>query len=268
MIISSIIACVGVLLIYATLEYSLLIPSKKGLPILMYHRISKTESNDLTVTLEALDQHFAYIKQQSYQCLSFAQINEMRSKAQPIPRRSVVITFDDGYQNNYEYLIPLLEKYGMKATIFLPLSHLGKTNTWDQGDDSLMSVDTVKEISKLSFIELGIHSFAHNNYKHISIEEIDQDLRQCEEFLKHHQIDAVRVMAYPYGGTKRKQPDLNAQMKALLSKYGYWFGLRIGNRINKPVLDNPFELYRIDIKGTDRFFEFKIKMKKGRTKLF
>lgn len=253
---------------FLTIQYSFLIPEKKGLPILMYHKISADTRDSLTIRCNDLEQQFQYLTQNKYKCLSFSELKNFCDKKEPVPSKSVIITFDDGYLNNKIYLLPLLEKYGLKATIFLPLSHLGKINVWDSGNEPLMDLNTVKELGKLPFIELGIHSFAHQNYKSLTIGQIDEDLTRCDEFLGSSGLNAVKALAYPYGGTHRKNPEMNQQMKEVLARHNYWFGLRIGNRINKPILKDIYELFRIDIKGTDSFTEFKIKIKKGRTKLF
>jgi len=263
--------CAGILLVFLlflTFRYSFLIPPKKGLPILMYHKISNDQCDSLTVKVDDLEKQLQYFKSNNYKSLSFNELKSIYDQKKPIPSKSVILTFDDGYLNNKIYLLPLLEKLGMKATIFLPLSYLGKVNVWDSGNEPLMDLDTVKAIAKLPFIELGIHSFTHKNYKTLSLDEIDKDLRLCDDFLKTNHLPVVKVLAYPYGGTHRKNPELNRKMKDLLAKHGYWFGLRIGNRINPSRLTNIYELFRIDVKGTDSFQEFKIKVKKGRTKLF
>lgn len=253
--------------VYLTFRYSFLIPPKKGLAILMYHKVSDNVCDALTVNTDQLNQQFGYIRAKGYRCLSFAELKQLYDAGQPIPAKSVIITFDDAYLNNKSYLLPLLEKHQLKASIFSPLAHLGTNNVWDGGSEPLMDIETVKQVGSLSFIELGIHSYAHQNYKHLSPEEIDEDLRLCDNWLEQHELKTVKVLAYPYGGTHRKKPESNAKVKQILARHGYWFGLRIGNRINRSF-NNIYELFRIDIKGTDSFAEFKIKLKKGRTKLF
>lgn len=255
-------------LLFATLQYSFLIPASKGLPILMYHQISEEGKDALTISLPDLDRQFKYLVEKGYRSISFAELKEWHDQGKSIPPKSVVITFDDGYLNNKTYLLPLLEKYRLKASIFLPLAHLGKVNQWDAGNEPIMDIETVSQIAELPYVEFGIHSFDHKNYKHLSPAEIDEDLRLCDEYLLVHQLKAMKVLAYPYGGTHRKNPETNRQMKEVLASHGYWFGLRIGNRMNKPVLNNQYELFRIDIKGTDSFMEFRIKLKKGHTRLF
>jgi peptidoglycan/xylan/chitin deacetylase (PgdA/CDA1 family) len=254
--------------VYILLKNSILLPNIKGLPILMYHKISNEKSDDLTMLLADLEEQFNYFSENGYQSLSFTDLKNLCDNPKEWPKKSVILTFDDGYVNNQIFLLPLLEKYKLKATIFLPLQHLGKVNVWDEGNEPLMNIETVKQIESLPSIELGIHTFLHQNYKYLSIAQIKEDLCLCDNFLKEHQINVVKVLAYPYGGTHRKNPELNLQMKELLKKHGYWYALRIGNRINKIPLNDIYELFRIDVRGTDTFREFKIKIKKGRTRFF
>jgi len=257
-----------VVLVLLTLQYSLPLAPKKGLPILMYHKISIDSRDSLTIRADDLEKQFRYLKKNNYKCLSFEELKYFQDQCRTIPSKSIILTFDDGYLNNKTYLLPLLEEFGMKATIFLPLSHIGKVNVWDAGNEPLMDLATLKEIGQNPFIEFGIHSYSHKNYKNLSLDEIDDDLRLCDEFLETNHLSFVKVLAYPYGGTHRKNPELNSKMKEVLAKHGYWFALRIGNRVNSQKLKDIFELFRIDIKGTDSFMEFRIKLKKGRTKLF
>jgi hypothetical protein len=76
------------------------------------------------------------------------------------------------------------------------------------------------------------------------------------------------VLAYPYGGYPKKDEIKKCRMKNLFREKRINFALRIGNRINGWPLIDDYEIKRIDIRGTDSFFTFKTKLKKGRAKLF
>jgi len=257
---------VGLILIMVRIEK--IFSFKKGFPILMYHKISENYADSLTITVKELERQLKYLKDNDYKCLSFTDLKHYYNKHEPIPAKSVIITFDDGYLNNKIYLLPILERLGMKATIFLPVSFIGKVNVWDSGNEIIMDLNTVKEIIKFSYVELGIHSYKHQNYNELTMNEIENDIQLCNEFIEKNKLDIVKVITYPYGGTLRKNPDLNSKMKEILEYKGYWFGLRIGNRLNNIHLKDVFELFRIDIKGTDSYLKFKIKIKIGRIKLF
>ncbi|HTX88932.1 MAG TPA: hypothetical protein VMC08_08090, partial [Bacteroidales bacterium] len=101
-----------------------------------------------------------------------------------------------------------------------------------------------------------------------TVEDMNEDLQNCYSTLKFYNLPFVKVLAYPYGAYPRKDKQLLGEMKSLFRESGLVCALRIGNRINRWPLRDPYEMKRIDIRGTDNFFTFKTKLRKGRKKLF
>ena len=261
-------ALVVILLAWLTVSYSFLIPPKKGLPILMYHKVSENRADGLTIPVEKLDKQFSYIRDKGYQTIFFGELVSMMNTGQQLPRKTLIITFDDAYESFSTYALPLLEKYNIKATVFIPVAYMGKKNAWDKGNDPIMSPEELKDIKKGKLVEIGLHSFLHSNYKNMVLEDMKEDLLNCINTLNFHDLPFVPVFAYPYGGYPKKDKILLRQMKDLFREFKLDFALRIGNRINHVPFNDPYELKRIDIKGTDSLFTFRIKLKKGRQKLF
>ncbi|HZS45042.1 MAG TPA: polysaccharide deacetylase family protein [Blastocatellia bacterium] len=256
-------------LLWCIYRYSFLVPAPKGLPILMYHKVSGDKSNfrdDLTVPVSSLRRQFQYIRDKGYTPISFAELRDFNAGKSTLPRDPLIITFDDGYQSTFEFAYPLLKEFNFKATVFLPVAHIGKTNGWDGGTEALMSLDTIKKISG-PLIELGLHSFAHKNYAAMTTEEIEQDLKQSIESLKSDDIPCVKALAYPYGKMPKEKQKRIAMIE-IFRRYNIDFALRIGSRINPFPLSDVYELKRTGISGTDSFNEFRIKLAKGRVRLF
>ncbi len=256
------------ILIWLILEYGILIPARKGLPILMYHKVLEGKTDGITISTEKLKQQFEFIRQKGYQTLSFAELAETIKIGRPLPKRPLILTFDDAYRNFMEHVVPLLKTYGFKASVFIPVGFMGKTNNWDNGSDPILSAAEIKELANTGSIEFGIHSFLHRSYAELDPAGIKNDLDLCIQTLGYHNIPFVRVLAYPYGGYPKKDPQLRATMKEIFRTSRLQFALRIGNRINPWPLKDPYELNRIDIKGTDNFYTFKTKLRKGRRKVF
>lgn len=263
-----ILVTVCAVLIWLTLEYSLLIPRRKGLPILMYHKVHDNKADLLTITRDDLHLQFTYLKEKGYKSLSFRDLKTLVAEELPLPGKSVIITFDDAFQSFRDKALPLLKEFDFKATVFVPLAYIGKTNIWDNGHDQIMNAQQLKEISNDPHVEIGLHSFLHRSFNEFAVSDMEEDLNNCLRTLSFYQIPYVRVLAYPYGSYPKKDPVLKEQMFTLLKSLGFDFALRIGNRINRYPLRLPYEINRIDIRGTDRFFIFKIKLKKGRAKVF
>jgi peptidoglycan/xylan/chitin deacetylase (PgdA/CDA1 family) len=253
-------------LLWLVYRYSFLVPAPEGLPILMYHKVSRQGEDSLTISAAHLDSQLSYLKSQGYEAVSFADLKASLENGRPLPRKAVLLTFDDAYLNTYELAYPVLHKYQLKATVFLPVGSIGKSNAWDGGSEPLMSYDQIRELSGGS-IEFGLHSYSHENYEHYSPTQIEADVAACVKTLEEKGCTFTRVFAYPYG----RMPAAPAARHALedsFRRHKIDFAVRIGSRINALPPRNPYELTRTGVRGTDSFCEFKIKLRKGRVKLF
>jgi peptidoglycan/xylan/chitin deacetylase (PgdA/CDA1 family) len=255
-------------LVWLILEYGILIPARRGLPILMYHKVSESGTDGITISTKNLKSQLEYIRRKGYQTLSFDDLASAIKIGKPLPKRPLILTFDDAYLDFMEHAVPLLKTYGFKASVFIPVGYLGKANNWDNGADPILSAGEIKELANSGSIEFGIHSFLHRSYAELDPAGMENDLDLCFQTLGYHNIPFVRVLAYPYGGYPKKDPQLKAKMKEIFRTSRLQFALRIGNRINHWPLKDPYELKRIDIKGTDNFYTFKTKLRKGRRKFF
>lgn len=240
--------------------------SKHGFRVLMYHKLSDSNSDKLTVKVDVFEKQLLYIKKHNYQPITLEQLIQYHVNGIKLPKKPILITFDDGYENNYRYLYPLLKKHKLKATIFLPVGFIGKSNSWDEGGEEIMSATTLKEMDP-AFVEFGLHSFLHVNYSKITEKELIQDIVNSKAKLLETAIPFTAAVAYPYGSYPRQKDDY-AKFTETLKNNEILFGFRIGNKINKLPLADAFSLKRIDIKGTDSFLKFKIKILLGRTKAF
>ena len=251
-----------------TIHYSFLIPPKKGLPVLMYHKIIPGIQDGLTISTDQFDLQLMYLKEKGYRTVGFKTLKTLVKDGAPLPKKTIILTFDDAYLNFREHALPLLKKYNFTATVFVPVAFIGKTNIWDKGNDPIMSDSDLRRLAFKEDIEIGLHSFLHRNYSDLDHAGMEEDLKNCRETLDFYGIPFTGVFAYPYGGYPKKDPVLKEQMISLFHQSGIDFALRIGNKINTWPILRPFEIKRIDIKGTDNFFIFKTKLRKGRAKLF
>lgn len=238
------------------------------LPILMYHNVSKGETNSsgLTISEHRLNEHFSYLKSEGYTTLHFSDLIAIQAKGDKIPEKSVIITFDDVYVNQLAFAYPVLKEKQMKACFYIPMAYVNGKDDWNTGEEDIMSVAQLKSLDA-SIIELGLHSFYHKNYKEISLEDTQDDFNKCKAFIQQHELDVKNVLAYPYGKyPKDKHTQLDFFKELHRQRIAY--GLRIGNRINKFPFKNNYEVQRIDIKGEDNLKKFKLKLKFGKLKLF
>ena len=233
------------------------------LPILMYHNVSQKEaaSDGLTISSQKLEKQFQYLKENNFVTFHLSELSLLES----IPPKSVVLTFDDVTENQLVYACPLLEKYHLKATFFIPFQYIGKSDLWNKGSQKIMSIQEIKSLG--NNIELGLHSFAHGKYDAMSASEINEDFKKCFQIIDKNDLKVYHAIAYPFGNFPKKNPK-NAVFKSVLEKNNIIMGLRIGNKVNKFPFKNPYEIMRIDVKGQDSLLKFKLKLRFGKLKLF
>ena len=233
---------------------------RKTVRILMYHQVLPKElapKDNLIVTTENLEEQLIYIKN-NFNTLFFKDLyNESNTP------NKIILTFDDGYYNNLEYLLPLLVKYQLKATIFIPTEYI--QNAIHSDERNFMNFDEIRNLNP-ELIEIALHSHAHRNYSEMPVEEAREDLKKNIELLKENSIQFSNVLAYPYGKFPKEKNKKRTFFK-MLEESGITTALRIGNEIESYPWKNKFEIKRIDIKYGDSITTFKWKLKLGKLKL-
>ena len=232
---------------------------RNQLRVLLYHKVSDNGHYDfLTVTGSNLEEQFQFLKQQGYTSILLSDLVKHVRQGAPLPEKPVLITFDDGYRDNYTVMYPLLLKYELKANIFLVPTFL-QQDTYLQVSD-LLAMDP-------AVVEYGLHSYDHKNYKRLSRAEIEQDIIKSRELLTKLNIPFQECLAYPYGAFPKRNPfKLIAFFRTLAAKQ-IALAFRIGNRLNPLPLYHPLLIQRLDIRGEDSIQKFEQKVRRGK-KLF
>lgn len=158
--------------------------------VLNYHKIDNTH-HSLAVAPADFESQIKYLSDHGYNSISPDELYEGLAGTRELPEKPVLITFDDGYKDNYTNAFPILKKYGFKATIFAVTSFLGKYPhyfTWDQA----------REMEK-SDISIQSHTVDHKSMTDLTDEQLRDELveskKKAEEELGH----SVDYVAYPTG---------------------------------------------------------------------
>lgn len=233
------------------------------LPVLMYHSVTsnKEEAKGLTIHKDTLEQQLLYLKKNGYTTLHFKDLESFKT-VKDLPKRSVIITFDDVYVNQFKLAYPLFIAHNLKACFYIPFKFVGGKNEWDEGQKPIMSVQQLQQLDH-NIIELGMHSFGHINYSQYSLEMISEDLQKCEKFISEINLNIHQTIAYPFGKYPRNV-EKKARFFNLLKENNLKYGLRIGNRVNTFPFKNNYEIQRLDIKGEDTLLHFIWKLKVGK----
>jgi peptidoglycan/xylan/chitin deacetylase (PgdA/CDA1 family) len=161
-----------------------------SIPILMYHSISRKRDNSLFVPPKVFEKQMEHLKKAGYHTLSFKDLKNWKT-GDDIPDKPLLITFDDGYLDNFTIAYPILKKFQMKATIFVPSDFIGFPNhvNWSQ----------IKEMEQSRCIEFGVHTRHHVDLTIQSPMKLKDEImgakRRLDEKLEHTTI----AFAYPSG---------------------------------------------------------------------
>lgn len=173
-------------------------PAKKviQLPILMYHHVNYLAANatkvyrDLTVTPQIFEKQMKYLFEQKYQPITFEKFISYLKEGEKIPEKSLIITFDDGWKNQYKNALPVLKKYNFQATFFVVVNYIGGS--------SLMNWEELKELLS-NGMEIGSHTMNHPNLRGLSEENLKYEIQNSKVILEKGLGQKISVFAYPYG---------------------------------------------------------------------
>jgi len=217
-------------------------------PILAYHNIltrAQIESvRNKKYVLEDLqfERQMKYLRDNGYSCIDFSDIKKCLDSSDRLPAKPVLITFDDGCQDNYEIAFPILTKYNLKATFFIV--------TGDVGQKGSLNWDQIMEMSAAG-MEIQSHTHSHPNLSTLSDSEIKKELTLSKRILEMKTDRIVDILALPYGrGDNKTVRDI-----ALAS--GYLFACNSTWGDNNNINQNTFYLDRFDVNFTCTIEQFR-----------
>ncbi|MDV3427293.1 MAG: polysaccharide deacetylase family protein [Bacillota bacterium] len=161
------------------------------IPILMYHSITKENGNSLQLSKEDFYRQMKYIKENSYTPINLDDLFDFLSGKRKAPKKPIVFTFDDGYEDNYINAYPILKEFGFKATIF------DITNTIDKNNAYIKS-NQIKEMIN-NGISIESHTIDHNNLAGLSYKSQYEILKKAREDLEGIEGRKIKYLAYPSG---------------------------------------------------------------------
>ena len=98
-----------------------LLQTTKGVPVLNYHQVEEKDGNPLTLWPDQFEAQMDYLAAEGYTTITIDEMMDALENGTPLPEKPVIITFDDGYADNYEYAYPILKKYGSRPPSVLSM---------------------------------------------------------------------------------------------------------------------------------------------------
>jgi peptidoglycan/xylan/chitin deacetylase (PgdA/CDA1 family) len=241
-----------------------------GLPALMYHKIGDSPKESklakLWVATADFRRQMDYLKSRGHTTMTFSELKAADEGKNPMPPKPLLITFDDGYANNYELAYPILRELGMKGNIFLVYETMERHNAWHNPSTepwmAMLTWAQIVEMQNSRVIEFGSHTMRHRNLTQIPLEDARWELEESKRRLEDTLGREVLGLAYPYGAGAYVPKIRHAARQA---GYRYDFGIRQGI---SPLPWNPESgpLKRLLIRGDDTMLDFHINMTRGRSR--
>lgn len=217
--------------------------SPKNVPILSYHAVNDNiwGVEELYVSPIEFEKQMKYLKDNNYTAISFDQLENSSNYKKP-----VIITFDDGYEDNYTYAYPVLKKYDLKATIFLACKVIGKPH--------FLKIEQIIQMQDL--ISFQSHTLSHRVLTKLTPEEIENEMSESKRILEGLFGNEVNVLAYPEG-------KISSNISQIAKKYYKYAVLSYGGYYNKN--SDPHEIKRIFVSRWMDIAKFEKKLKEAET---
>ncbi len=211
----------------------------KGIRILAYHGIEPDPKNDLAVSCDNFERQMRYLKE-NFHVLNLSSAYDLFLDGKGIHDDIIVLTFDDGYSNFWEFAYPILFKYRLPATIFVIADRL------QSGGPRFMDISTVCRLAESPLVSVGSHSL-----NHLSMAQIPPDVRlweinESKRILERILGQPVDHFCYPYG----TRNDISEACERDLREGGYRLACSSLNGINVDA-SRPFRLRRTKVESGD-----------------
>ena len=238
----------GLLLVLLAIFCSLWQQPSGTVPVINYHQINDTAQNPLTIHTDQFEHQMQYLAENGYHTITPAEMIDSWENGTELPPNPIIITFDDGYLDNYRNAFPILEKYHLKATIFLISDYVSTYPnylTWEEA----------QEMQDSGLINFESHTLSHVELTEAgSREDVIHQLRDSREALEYHLKKPVRFIAYPCGS-------YDEEVEQLTKDTGYRGAFTVNYGLASPE-DQRFILDRIPIFGCNNhtFLRFKTRL--------
>jgi peptidoglycan/xylan/chitin deacetylase (PgdA/CDA1 family) len=209
-------------------------------PVLMYHHVGEPDQTadairrDLSVSPEDFEAQLRYLIEHGFAPITLERLVMHLQLGQPLPPKPVVLTFDDGFKDQYTNAYPLLKKYGFVATFFII------TRFADEERPEYMSWSEI-ELLHADGMEIGSHSYTHPSLIGKSFDYVVWQVLGSKQAIEARTKEPVRFFSYPSGQYDQLTMDV-------LRSAGYWGAVTVEPG-SMQTAERPFEFKRIRVRG-------------------
>lgn len=253
-----IISVILLIIIFFSAKYPWWLPTKKGLVVLMYHHIYKYDTTcdlkkELYVEPENFSKQMDFLLKHKYTPITLEELSESyRNGVFKLPKKPVLITFDDGWLDNYTNAFTILKEKNIKANIFVSCDFIEQKNcmTWNQ----------LLDMKNSGLISFGSHTLSHpTDIQTLNDDEILQELKKSKQKLEEKLNVKIDSFAYPSG-----KGAANKKVRQMVFYSGYLFDFSTKRGITNFKWNKEIAIKRLYVKQGYTLFDFYLLITKGK----
>ncbi len=247
-----------IIIIIFSAKYPWWLPTKKGLIVLMYHHIYKYDDTcDLEKALyvepEIFSKQMDFLLKHNYNPITLEELSKSyKDGTFKLPKKSILITFDDGWLDNYTNAFRILKERNIKANVFVACNYIEQKNcmTWKH----------LKEMKDSGLISFGSHTINHpTDIQTLSDEDILKELKESKQKLEENLNITIDCFAYPSGAGA-----INKKIRQMVFDTGYLFDFSTKRGITNFKWNKEKAINRLYIKQGYTLFDFYLLITKGK----
>lgn len=228
----------------------------KWIPVLMYHKVPDNPidtKHRIFVTKKNFENHLRFFKLRGLKSITFKDYLDFSNGNKSIkefPKKPFIITFDDGYRDNYVNMLPLTQRYGFKGVLFLLGDFSVTDNFWDAGEDKeagrIMTYEQKKAFVEYGW-EIGAHTLTHADLTKLDTEKVKNEIMTSKTLLEEKLGTEIVSFAYPYGY-------YNKEVEGVVKEAGIAFGIATDNG-GMTIEENRFAIFRVNMFPEEDFLQ-------------
>jgi peptidoglycan/xylan/chitin deacetylase (PgdA/CDA1 family) len=234
---------------------------RPGVTILMYHRVGGGTPLEVDIPARRFVRQLAYLRRR-FRIVSLDEVLALaRPGAREVREELLVLTFDDGYQEMYSVVFPLLRRYGVPAAMYLPTAYVEDQRPMDWGHLAALpealrprplTWAQAREMLHSGLVTIGSHTHGHLDCSRAGAAEIREEVERSNALLTERLGAPPRHFCYPFGRA-------SAVARAVVARHYDTAVVQGFARIDRAAMD-PFDLPRIPITQSDGYWLFRLKL--------